>query len=231
MNIFIYGDESGVFDNVHNDIYVFGGLIFLSKEKKEIACRKFINAERAIMPQYDLDGCVGELKACNIKNKHKAGLFRSTNNEIRYAFIIDQARVNNGIYSNKKAKQRYLDYVYKVGLKSCFGRLIRQGELNCEDVDHIYVRFDEHSTATDGRYELREGIEAEFKYGTTNFRWNTFHRPIFPSMRGAVHLDFKDSKNDALIRASDIIANQACFHERSNGCEAIKGKLHIVRFP
>ena len=32
MNLYIYSDESGVFDKVHNDIYVYGGVLFLSKE-------------------------------------------------------------------------------------------------------------------------------------------------------------------------------------------------------
>ena len=29
MNIFVYADESGVFDRIHNDVFVFGGLIGL----------------------------------------------------------------------------------------------------------------------------------------------------------------------------------------------------------
>ena len=35
MNLFIYSDESGVFDNVHNEYFVFGGLTLLGKESKE----------------------------------------------------------------------------------------------------------------------------------------------------------------------------------------------------
>ena len=31
MNIYIYSDESGVFDKEHNDYFVFGGLILLGK--------------------------------------------------------------------------------------------------------------------------------------------------------------------------------------------------------
>lgn len=119
MNLFIYGDESGVFDNKHNDVFVFGGLIFLSKESRDVEYRKFISAERKIAASYSASGKSIELKACRISNKHKAGLFRSTNGLIRYAFVIDQQRVNEHIFGNKKSKQRYLDYVYKVGLKQC----------------------------------------------------------------------------------------------------------------
>lgn len=31
MDIFVYSDESGVFDVKHNDYFVFGGLILLGK--------------------------------------------------------------------------------------------------------------------------------------------------------------------------------------------------------
>ena len=46
MNIFVYGDESGVFDKEHNDIFVFGGLIFLNRESRDEEYRKFIHAEK-----------------------------------------------------------------------------------------------------------------------------------------------------------------------------------------
>lgn len=41
MNIYIYSDESGVFDKEHNDYFVFGGLILLGKEEKENWSRKY----------------------------------------------------------------------------------------------------------------------------------------------------------------------------------------------
>ena len=231
VSIFVYGDESGVFDAVHNDIFVFGGLIFLDKKSREAEYRRFISAECKLAPSYGAKGRDFELKASRIKNKHKAGLFRSTNNCIRYAFIIDQKRVNENIFNDKKSKQRYLDYVYKVGLKRVFGRLINSGSLDPKTVADLYIRFDEHSTATDGRYELREAIEQEFKYGTHNFKFNMFHPPLFPGMKGTVHLEFRDSKDDALIRASDIIANQVWYHEVNGRTNELAGKLFIVRFP
>lgn len=80
-------------------------------------------------------------------------------------------------------------------------------------------------------YELREGMEEEYKRGTFNYRYNTFHPPVFPAMRGPVLLYFKDSKNDTLIRASDIIANQAWYHEVSGKGDLIAGKLMLHRFP
>ena len=34
--LYVYSDESGVFDKIHNDVYVFGGLILLGKDKRDI---------------------------------------------------------------------------------------------------------------------------------------------------------------------------------------------------
>lgn len=41
---------------------------------------------------------------------------------------------------------------------------------------NVFVYNDEHTTATNGRYELREGLEQEFKLGTYNMRYDKFFR-------------------------------------------------------
>ncbi len=46
MNIYIYSDESGVFDQTHNSFFVFGGLIFLSKQSRDEWSRRYIHAEK-----------------------------------------------------------------------------------------------------------------------------------------------------------------------------------------
>lgn len=231
MNLFVYGDESGVFDKVHNDVFVFGGLVFLSKEEKENASRKFLHAERCLASSYGKSIPDGELKAARLKPKHKANLFRSLNKYVRYAFVVNQQSVMDEIFQNKKSKQRYLDYVYKVGLKRTLAKLMDAGSFEPGDIDNIYICFDEHTTATNGRYELREGIEEEFKSGTFNYRYNVFHKPLFPNMVGGISLDFVDSKNNALIRASDIIANQVLFHEANGRAHEMAGKVLVTRFP
>ena len=48
MNIYIYSDESGVFDKAHNDIFVFGGIIILGANEKEVWSRKYSNVESVI---------------------------------------------------------------------------------------------------------------------------------------------------------------------------------------
>ena len=34
-DIFVFSDESGVFDYLHNEYYIFGGLILIGKDAKD----------------------------------------------------------------------------------------------------------------------------------------------------------------------------------------------------
>ena len=46
MNLYIYSDESGVFDNKHEKYFVFGGLIFFTKLDRDDASRKYSSIEK-----------------------------------------------------------------------------------------------------------------------------------------------------------------------------------------
>ena len=45
MNVYIYSDESGVFDHVHNKYFVFGGLIILGEEAKNEWTHKYAKVD------------------------------------------------------------------------------------------------------------------------------------------------------------------------------------------
>lgn len=120
------------------------------------------------------------------------------------------------IFDNKKSKQRYLDDAFKIGLKRYLESLICTKEINADVVEHIFVFADEHTTATDGRYELREALENEFKIDTFNFGRNMFSPPVFPNIKD-VQLRFCNSSSNLLVRAADIVANKV-FHWARSGC-------------
>lgn len=86
-------------------------------------------------------------------------LFTRMNQVIRFGIVINQKNVLDRIFMSKKDKQRYLDYAYKVGLKKALQRLIKEEKINPGEIETIHIYNDEHSTATNGRYELREGLE------------------------------------------------------------------------
>lgn len=229
-NIYIYSDESGVFDRFHNDYFVFAGVIFFSEEEKDIASRKFAHVEKTIRSsgQYQKDI---ELKACRISNQQKGKLYRSLNGVYKFCVVIKQKNVNYKIYSNKKHKQRYLDYAYKIVLKKCFEILIENKYMSARKIRVIFVNADEHVTATDGKYELRESLLNEFKNGTFNPTWEKHFDPVFPYLRD-VEVRFCNSKKVLLVRAADIIANR-CYHDalKFHGSVEEKRNMFIYYLP
>lgn len=217
MNIFVYSDESGVFDKSHNKYFVFGGVVFLSKSDRDTGERKYRAAERSIRGKKYAKG--EELKACKITNIEKGKLFRSLNQVYKFAIIVDQERLMDRIFCNKKDKQRYLDYAYKVGLKRFFEFLIAQKIIDPHEVRGLYVFADEHTTATSGLYELQEGLEQEYKLGTFNLTYSRFFPPVFPDI-DEVKVDFCNSEVKTLVRAADIVANKA-YHSALGGPDSL----------
>lgn len=227
MEIYVYSDESGVFDKAHNEVFVFGGLIFLKKKDMEVCSRKYLTAESAIrLGKY---GKNDELKACFISNKEKGKLYRSLNQTIKFGVVINQNNVLDRIFQSKKDKQRYLDYAYKIGLKRAFQSLIREGIVNPDEVKRIHVYNDEHSTATNGRYELEQALEQEFKLGTYNMRYDSFFPPIFGDL-GRIDLEFCSSDKVTLIRAADIIANRIYYMALNRKIDQLNG-IYISTLP
>lgn len=230
MDIFIYSDESGVFDVVHNRYFVFGGLMFLGREARDICARKYSKAENDVRAANNLPRSV-EVKASNVSNSSKGKLFRSLNNQIRFGVVIDAKKILKSIWADKKDKQRYLDYVYKIAVKRCFEWLIKQGRINANEVEHLHFFVDEHTTATNRRYELREALEQELKNGTYNYTWEHFFPPTFPSVR-SVELAFCNSSTKTLVRAADVVANRI-YHcaQTIENYTAADDDLFVIRLP
>lgn len=231
MNIFIYSDESGVFDKAHNNTFVFGGLIILGKDAKEEWSRRYAAAEKSIR----MSKCVNndyELKATHISNKEKGKPFRSLNNCYKFGVVIDQNKVLEEIFKSKKDKQRFLDYVYKIAVKRALEELIAKGVIVPNQIKSLYFYVDEHTTATNGRYELKEGLEKEFKNGTYNCNWNIFYPPLFTELE-SVNVDFCNSQSKLLVRAADIVANKIYFLANTQRIFELKeiSNLRITYFP
>ena len=67
-------------------------------------------------------------------------------------------------------------------LKKCFQTLINYNCISSNEIENIIVCVDEHTTATDGLYELKENLLREFKIGTFNPTYLTYFDPIFPKL-------------------------------------------------
>lgn len=231
MNIYIYSDESGVFDKKHNNIFVFGGVIMLGTESKDEWSRKYSTAEKTLREIKNV-GKDYELKATQVTNKEKGKLFRSLNQCYKFGVVINQTNVLDRIFESKKDKQRYLDYAYKIAVKRAFENLIERNIIIPKEIERLYFYVDEHTTATNGRYELKELLEQEFKHGTYNLHYNAYFPPIFPSLLD-VQLSFCNSQTTRLVRAADIVANKIYYLARQNDNEEIKdiNNLNIVYLP
>lgn len=220
MDIFVYSDESGVFDKAHNDIFVFGGLILLGSAEKEKWCRLYSKAEHDLRSRLKVSSGT-ELKASFISNADKGKMFRSLNNCHKFSVTIYEQRVLERIFLSKKDKQRYLDFAYKIAVKRAFESLICDGSICPEDVNSIFFNVDEHTTATNGRYELSQALEQEFKLGTYNYNYAKFYPPIFPNIR-SVNVNYCNSAKQLLVRAADIVANHVYHLSVCGNYERIK---------
>ncbi|MBQ2264348.1 MAG: DUF3800 domain-containing protein [Oscillospiraceae bacterium] len=229
MNVYVFSDESGVFDVMHNEYYVYGGLIFLDRESKDRCTRKYLSIERMIRQNSDY-APDAELKACRITNHEKYKLYKSLKNCIIFGAVVVQETVNANIFEDKKSKQRYLDYVYKIALKRAFEHMMKDGLITKDGVENIYIFADEHTTATNGKYELREALEQEFKRGTFNQNYMHFYPPIF-SRLNLVELNLCDSSTKPLIRAADIIANNIYYKMVNHMPAAQEPNIYITYFP
>lgn len=229
MNIYIYSDESGVFDYEHNKIFVFAGIIILGSKEKADWERRYAAAENAIKKNYGLGE---ELKATKVSNKDKGKLFRSLNGCYKFSVLIDEQRVHKQIYKSKKDKQRYLDYAYKIAIKKALENLIKEKLIEISEIEGIYFFVDEHTTATNGKYELREVLESELKYGTFNTNWQIYYPPIFPNIKH-IDLQYCNSASKRLVRCADIIANKIFYLANNDKLEEINNikNLHNIFLP
>lgn len=225
MNIFIYTDESGVFDKIHNEYFVFGGVVYLSSEERDIAKRKYIHVEKNLRKNYQKK----EMKASVLKNKDKGKIFRSLNNTIKFATLIKQDIVLDEIFTNKKSKQRFLDYIYKRLIKELLKKLKENKVIKLNDIKNIYINCDEHTTATNGRYELKEALESEFKFGTYNYNYSCFFEPLCKNIE-TIDVKFVDSKKNPLIRAADIVCNRVFYFAKEDRINELKEKVIILEY-
>lgn len=203
MNLYIYSDESGTFDAKHNEYFVFGGLVCIGEAEKEKYSHMYSHVEKVVRKSNKSK----EIKGCNTTKSQKSKLFRSLNEVHKFSIIIKQRQISKDIFSDKRHKQRFLDFAYKLVVKCCIKQLIDSKLLGVDEIDEMNFYCDEHNTATDGIYELKENLYNEFKIGTFNYNWNKFYEPLLPSLKN-LNVYFCNSRNTLLVRAADIIANR-----------------------
>ena len=229
--ICVFSDESGVFDKNKNKFFVFGGLI-LDAEKDEVSkvASLYTNMENHMRCKSEYSE-LGELKANSLSFQDRRRIFATLVPFNKFGVVIQLDALLERIFASKKSKQRFQDYAYKIGLKNAFKELIYKGLMHADEAYRFNVIVDQHQTATDGRYELEEGLLQEFKEGTYNMRFDEFFEPIFSNTQ-SLRVILADSKDNILVRAADIIANRVYFEANNGSLRSLRGKnITITRLP
>ena len=212
-------------------ISFFGGIICIGTEEKELLSRRYSSVEKVLRKSKGVPSNY-ELKATQITNAEKGKLFRSLNGFFKFGVIVREKNVLDRIFKSKKDKQRYLDYAYKIVVKRSFEHLAQMKIIDPNKIERLYFYVDEHTTATNGRYELGEVLEQEFKLGTYNYNYAKFYEPIFKNMKD-VNLEYCNSASKLLVRAADIVANKIYFfakNENASGLRSISN-MFVIYLP
>lgn len=237
MKIYAYADESGTFDQVNNDLFVYGGVLVPGKEAKDVIERRYIAVENDIRRYSDTLGADDETKASALTMKERKRLYQVIEASPCYQFgvIVDQSRLRPNVFATKGSKQRYLDWALKMGLKTGVLAMIKDGVVSRERISKISVFVDEHSSSTSGKYNLRDSINEEFRHGMYGPQ-GAFHEPVLSPEFPEIPVSYLDSRKATLIRAADVTANWIYCAERDRAkypfaMERVSAKVVLYRHP
>ncbi|MCF0237781.1 MAG: DUF3800 domain-containing protein [Sphaerochaetaceae bacterium] len=201
QNIYIYSDESGVFDNKHFEKFVYGGVIFTDKQNLELKSRKYLALERKLRNKkvYKQEP---ELKAYKLESHDRKLLYSIFGDSIKFAVIINLNKLDSkSTFKDQKTRQMYLDFAFCYGIKAVFEKLIGRGTLFGADDTQLFFYADEHPTANSEKLSLKEMLEKVLKFDTGKYL-----QPLFPKL-SKLEVKYCNSENTTLIRSADIIAN------------------------
>lgn len=209
MKLYVYVDESGTFDKSHNELFVYGGIVVMGTEAKDNLERKYQSIENRIRSNLGVKASVGEMKASKLPMHHRKRLFHAADGLPcrRFGVVVNQRLLDNSVFLSKGAKQRYLDWALKIGIKRCVLKILKDGDVKIDSISKMAVYVDEHSSSTTGRYNLEETINEEFRFGVYNPDLNIFYEPIFSPKFPAIPVRYLNSEKVPLIRAADVTAN------------------------
>lgn len=211
QTIYINLDDSGKLSK-KEDVCVYGGLVFLSKEEKD----KFITQYKSIVNDTKCHYCkqnknnkcnkdCPELKSYNLKPSHKRRMMNYIKKYYTIGCIIENQKIFDYIMKEKASKGRYLDYALRRLIKSTINNLIKNEKIDPKLPVKLIINIDEQSTKSNGYYDLKEGIKEELSYGIYNFNYNTQHKPIlFNSLD--IKLTYQHSDKSYVVQAADLIA-------------------------
>lgn len=208
QTIYINMDDSGKL-NKNEDVCVYAGVVFFSKEEKDEFITKYRDIVKNIKCSYckktPCNNSCPELKHNNLSQKDKRRFLGFVKKYYVIGCVINNEKVYDNIMESKAAKGRFTDYVIRKTIISFFRKMIKTGKINPHKPVKLIINMDEQSTKSNGYYSLGEGIKEELKYGISNYNYFFPPRPILFS-DFELQLLYRHSDQSYVIQAADLIA-------------------------
>lgn len=227
--IYINMDDSGVLvkGKMGDPIFVYGGIIFLSKDEKDEFIRQYSALVKTIKSKYckyfksdsniDTNFCLThtqknckyicpELKSSLISPSDKRRFLNLIKNYYCSVAIVDNNKLYDSITKDKASKGRFKDYVVRRLVKEIISQLISENQIDPDNPVKLILNLDEQSTKSNGYYDLKSGIIEELQYGIINYNYGTFFNPILTNVE--VEIYHQDSYNSLCVQAADLIVGE-----------------------
>lgn len=224
QEIYINLDDSGKLTS-KEQISVYGGIIFLSKNEKD----KIITQYRSIINDIKCGYCkvcnnnCPEIKNTNIKKSDKRRLMNYIKKYYVIALVIKNDDVYEHIKQSKAAKGRFIDYSIRRMIKEVIRYLIKCKSINPNKPLRLIINIDQQSTKSNGYYNLHDGLIEELKYGISNYNYSLKINPvIFSDLE--IKVSYQDSGKSYVVQAADLLAG-TIRKESLNNMETIHESL------
>ncbi|MBN3534448.1 DUF3800 domain-containing protein [Mycoplasma procyoni] len=229
MNFFIYSDESGVLDT-KNKYFIFSLIVFKDLNQRSKIKTLFKDREKRFKKIIFSDEDTTELKGSLLRENQQLQIMSLLKDVDKICVKVNVEMIYDSIMSNKKSKRRYLDFAFKSGLRSYFEELIFKKEISQTGQYNFYFFVDQHTTSTNGIYDLKETIENDFFSGIFSQSSKSWFTPPLFDKKGNITVQYCDSKNNSYIRMADILANYM-FRKINKNQEIMLPNLFIFEHP
>ena len=144
MNIYVFSDESGIFDYKHHEWFVYAGVVVIGKQEMDILSRKFLALEKKLRQKTKYRN-MPELKAKYLDEKDRKKLLGVFCETYKFAIVIKLNHLDlKRVFHNQKSKQNYMDFAYRFVLRKAFEHMICRGSLFPDEAFDIIINEDNH---------------------------------------------------------------------------------------
>lgn len=229
QTIYINMDDSGVLvkGRISEPVFVYGGIVFLSKDEKDNFIRQYSSLVNKIKPKYcsdfqlntsletnyclthSKDDCLykcPELKSSVLEPSDKRRFLNLIKKYNCSVAVVDNSRIYDRIVCNKASRGRFKDYVTKRLIKEIVKQLISENKINPEIPVKLILNLDEQTTKSNGYYDLKSSIIEELQYGITNYNYDTYFTPTLNEV--SVSVRHQNSYNSLSVQAADLIVGE-----------------------